>query len=109
MLFHIRTVSRRPVTAKTRVCTHSCPEEFFVNKVSLDRVSLLGIRLLRVSCHRSNARRFIVVFHRCLEVNLGTLLEIRPKHIHSLYDQLVTYVYRRPVTVHYIHSLCCLP
>jgi hypothetical protein len=100
---------RRPLTAKTQVCTHRCPEGFLVDNVALDRASLLGIRLSPVSCHPSNAQKFIVVFHQCLEVNSGALLEIRPRHSHPPYVQVTAYVYSHPAIVHYIHLPRCLP
>ena len=100
---------RRPLTAKTQVCTHRCPEEFLVDKMAPDRTSLLRIRLYPVSCHPSNTQRFIVVFHQCLEVNSGALLEIRPWHSHPPYIQLTAHVYSHPANVHSLHLLRCLP
>lgn len=77
--------------------------------MALDRASLLGIRLTPVSCHSSNAQRFIVVFHQCLVVNSGALLKVRPRHFHRLYVQLTAFVYCHPVILNYIHLLQRLP
>ena len=76
-----------------------------MDKVALDRASIQGIRLSSVNCHPSNAQRFIAVYQQSLQVNSGALLEIRPQHSHPLYVQLIAYVYRHPVILHYIHLL----